>query len=57
MKELLTPKFKSISVKECAKKFKTNISDENSNFTHEFKEKCIEFDLFFGSKRKIAYKN
>ena len=41
MKELLTPKFKSIRVKECAKKFKTNISDEKSNFTHEFKEKCI----------------
>jgi transposase-like protein/cell fate (sporulation/competence/biofilm development) regulator YlbF (YheA/YmcA/DUF963 family) len=46
--------------KKCGKKFKTdiiNIVDDNSNFTHEFKEKCIELaGLFFGSIRKIAYK-
>jgi transposase-like protein len=46
--------------KKCGKKFKTNISDivdNNSNFTHQFKEKCIELaGLFFGSIRKIAYK-
>jgi len=30
--------------KRCGKKFKTDISDivdDNSNFTHEFKEKCM----------------
>ena len=46
--------------KRCGKKFNTDISDivdDNSNFTHEFKEKCIELaGLFFGSIRKIAYK-
>ena len=46
--------------KKCGKKFNTDISDivdDNSNFTHEFKEKCIELaGLFFGSIRKIAYK-
>jgi transposase-like protein len=46
--------------KKCGKNFKTditNIVDDNSNFTHEFKEKCIELaGLFFGSIRKIAYK-
>jgi transposase-like protein len=46
--------------KKCGKKFKTDISEivnDNSNFTHEFKEKCIELvGLFFGSIRKIAYK-
>ncbi|GAB6055796.1 hypothetical protein JCM15415_11120 [Methanobacterium movens] len=45
---------------KCDKKFKTNISnivDDNSNFTHEIKEKCIELTgLFFESIRKIAYK-
>jgi transposase-like protein len=44
--------------KKCGNKFKTDISDVvdgNSNFTHEFKEKCIELaGLFFGSIRKIA---
>ena len=46
--------------KRCGEKFKTDVSDiadDNSNFTHEFKEKCIELaGLFFGSIRKIAYK-
>ncbi len=40
---------------KCGKKFKTDISDiveENSNFTHEFKRKCLELvGLFFGSVR------
>ena len=46
--------------KKCGKKFKTDISDivdDNSNFSNEFKEKCVELaGLFFGSIRKIAYK-
>jgi len=46
--------------KKCGKKFKTDISgivDDNSNFSNEFKSKCIDLaGLFFGSIRKIAYK-
>lgn len=45
---------------KCGKKFNTDISEiveENSNFTHEFKSKCLELvGLFFGSVRKVAYK-
>jgi len=45
---------------KCGKKFKTDVSEiveDNSNFTHEFKEKCLELvGLFIGSVRNIAYK-
>ncbi|MBU4535825.1 MAG: hypothetical protein KKF16_08410 [Euryarchaeota archaeon] len=45
---------------KCGKKFKTDISEiveENSNFTHDFKSKCLELvGLFFGSVRNVAYK-
>ncbi|NYB52849.1 MAG: hypothetical protein HVN35_09870 [Methanobacteriaceae archaeon] len=44
---------------KCGKKFTTDISEiveDNSNFTHEFKDKCIELvGLFIGSVRNIAY--
>lgn len=53
-------KFRVINVKKCGKKFKTDISeivDENSNFTHEFKKKSLELiALFYGSLRNVAYK-
>jgi transposase-like protein len=46
--------------KKCGKKFKTDISeivDDNSNFTHEFKNKSLELvSLFFGSLRNVVYK-
>ena len=46
--------------KKCGKKFNTDISEiveENSNFTHDFKNKSLELmGLFFGSVRNIAYK-
>ena len=46
--------------KKCGKKFNTDISEiveENSNFTHDFKSKCLELvGLFFGSVRNIDYK-
>ena len=46
--------------KKCGKKFKTDISTivaDNSNYTHEFKEKSLGlFGLFFGSVRAIAYR-
>ena len=46
--------------KKCGKKFNTDISEiveENSNFTHGFKSKCLELvGLFFGSVRNVAYK-
>jgi len=55
---LLTLKIQRYKCKKCGKKFKTDISevvDDNSNFTNEFKEKCMELaGLFFGSIRKIA---
>jgi hypothetical protein len=45
---------------KCGKKFNTDISEiveENSNFTHGFKSKCLELvGLFFGSVRNVAYK-
>ena len=57
---MLTLKIQRYKCKKCGKKFKTDISevvDDNSNFTNEFKEKCMELaGLFFGSIRKIAYK-
>jgi len=35
----------------------SEIVEENSNFTHDFKSKCLELvGLFFGSVRNIAYK-
>jgi transposase-like protein len=50
----------SYKCKKCGKKFKTDISeiaDDNSNFTHEFKMKSLELvALFFGSVRNVAYK-
>ena len=57
---MLTLKIQRYKCKKCGKKFKTDISevvDDNSNFSNEFKEKCMELaGLFFGSVRKIAYK-
>jgi len=57
---LLTLKIQRYKCKKCGKKFKPDIPevvDDNSNFTNEFKEKCMELaGLFFGSIRKIAYK-
>jgi len=42
--------------KKCGKKFNTEIVEENSNFTHDFKNKCLELvGLFFGSVRNIVY--
>jgi hypothetical protein len=42
------------------KKFQTDISkivDDNSNFTHEFKNKSLELiALFYGSLRNVVYK-
>lgn len=50
----------SYKCKKCGKKFKTNISeivDDNSNYTHEFKRKSLELvALFYGSVRNVAYK-
>jgi transposase-like protein len=50
----------SYKCKKCGKKFKTDISeivDDNSNFTHEFKNKSLELvSLFFGSLRNVVYK-
>ena len=50
----------SYKCKKCGKKFKTDISEiveDNSNFTHEFKRKSLELvGLFFGSVRNVAYK-
>jgi len=53
---LLTLKIQMYKCKKCGKKFKTDIPaivDDNSNFTNEFKEKCMELaGLFFGSIHK-----
>jgi transposase-like protein len=44
---------------KCGKKFTTDISEiveDNSNFTHDFKSKCLELvGLYFGYVRLIAY--
>jgi len=57
IKELWKQKFRLIECKKCGKKFNTEIVEENSNFTHDFKSKCLELvGLFFGSVRNIAYK-
>ena len=60
IKELLKQKFRLINVKKCGKKFNTDISEiveDNSNFTHDFKCKCLELvGLFFGSVRNVTYK-
>ena len=43
--------------KKYGKKFNTEIVEENSNFTHDFKSKCLELvGLFFGLVRNVAYK-
>jgi transposase-like protein len=50
----------SYKCKKCGKKFQTDISEiveDNSNFTHEFKNKSLELvALFFGSLRTVVYK-
>jgi len=60
IKKRLKPKFKHINAKKCNKKFNSDISEiieDNSNFTYDFKSKCLELvGLFFGSVRNIAYK-
>ena len=60
IKKRLKPKFKHINAKKCNKKFNSDISEiieDNSNFTYDFKSKCLELvGLFFGSLRNVAYK-
>ena len=52
--------FQSYKCKKCGKKFKTDISEiveDISNFTHEFKIKSLELvGLFFGSVRNVTYR-
>ena len=59
-KGVVKTEIQSYKCKKCGKKFNTDISevvDDNSNFTHDFKSKCIELvGLFFGSVRNVAYK-
>jgi hypothetical protein len=59
-KGVVKAEIQAYKCKKCGKKFSTDISEiveENSNFTHDFKSKCIELvGLFFGSVRNIAYK-
>ncbi|CEL25125.1 hypothetical protein [Methanobacterium formicicum] len=59
-KGALETEIQSYKCKKCGKKFNTDISEiveENSNFTHDFKNKSLELmGLFFGSVRNIAYK-
>ena len=59
-KGVVKTEIQSYKCKKCGKKFNTDISEiveENSNFTHDFKSKCLELvGLFFGSVRNIAYK-
>ncbi|OPX58246.1 MAG: hypothetical protein A4E25_01766 [Methanobacterium sp. PtaB.Bin024] len=46
--------------KKCGKKFNTDVSEiveDNSNFTYDFKSRCIELvGLFFGSVRNVAHR-
>jgi len=59
-KGIVKTEIQAYKCKKCSKKFKTDISkivENNSNFTHEFKSKCLELvGLFFGSVRNVAYK-
>jgi hypothetical protein len=59
-KGVVKTEIQSYKCKKCGKKFNTDISEfveENSNFTHDFKTKCLELvGLFFGSVRNVAYK-
>ncbi len=59
-KGVVKTEIQSYKCKKCGKKFNTDISEvveDNSNFTHDFKSRCIELvGLFFGSVRSIAYK-
>jgi len=59
-KGVVKAEIQTYKCKKCGKKFNTDISEiveENSNFTHDFKSKCLELvGLFFGSVRNIAYK-
>ena len=59
-KGLIKTEIQAYKCKKCGKKFNTDISkivEENSNFTHDFKSKCLELvGLFFGSVRNVAYK-
>ncbi len=60
IKALLKLQFRLINVINVVKSSKQTfleIVEDNSNFTHEFKRKCLELvGLFFGSVRNIAYR-
>jgi len=59
-KGVVKAEIQAYKCKKCDKKFNTDISEiveDNSNFTHDFKSKCLELvGLFFGSVRNVAYK-
>ena len=59
-KGVLKTEIQTYKCKRCGKKFNTDISEiveDNSNFTRDFKSKCLELvGLFFGSVRNVAYK-
>jgi transposase-like protein len=59
-KGVVESEIQAYKCKKCGKKFDTDISEivgDNSNFTHDFKRKCLELvGLFFGSVRNVAYK-
>ncbi|MBU4535622.1 MAG: hypothetical protein KKF16_07340, partial [Euryarchaeota archaeon] len=59
-KKKIKTEIQAYKCNKCGKKFNTDISEiveENSNFTHDFKSKCLELvGLFFGSLRNVAYK-
>ena len=59
-KKKIKTEIQAYKCKKCNKKFNTDISElieNNSNFTRDFKSKCLELvGLFFGSLRNVAYK-
>ncbi len=60
MKKSLQLRFKLINLKKCGKKFNTDISEiveENSNFTHVFKSKCLELVVYSSDQCEILLIN
>ena len=59
-KKKIKTEIQAYKCNKCTKKFNKDISeiiDDNSNFTYDFKSKCIELvGLFFESLRNVAYK-
>ena len=59
-KGVLKTEIQTYKCKKCGKKFNTDISEifkKNSNFTRDFKSKCLELvGLFLGSVCNVAYK-